>query len=113
MTPDGLSAERAAQNQSLFRAVNEEIRALAGRLGAELAPAGFVCECADLGCRTRISLAADEYEQLRRTPTRFAVMPEGTHVFTEFERLVQTHERYWIVEKAGAAAAVAVALDRR
>ena len=37
-------------------------------------------------------------------PTHFAVVPDERHVFADVERVVERHDRYWVVEKSGAAA---------
>jgi hypothetical protein len=65
--------QRLAENEILFRKVNEQIA------GADTYPTGeqiaFMCECADLTCTQVIRLTVQEYEQLRSNPTRFAVLP--------------------------------------
>jgi hypothetical protein len=87
-----------AQNQAIFRIVNERITAWPER---QAAPAAeklmFYCECADTDCFERVYLTAREYEAIRADSTRFAVM-EG-HVFPEAERVVAEPDGYQVVEK--------------
>jgi hypothetical protein len=73
----------------------------------------WTCECAGLDCLERIELTAAEYERIRRHPARFAVAPADHHVFHDVERVVETHERYWVVEKVRVGADVATELAPR
>ena len=112
---DGHREKRAARNQSLFREVNERVLDLSeARNGqAELTLIHWLCECADQACVERIALSLREYETLRETPTRFAIAPSSDHFDSDVERVVKSHERYWVVEKQGLAASVAEELDPR
>lgn len=104
--------ERAAKNQALFRDINERLAELGA--GEEPAPWGsWNCECADLTCLEQIELTFEEYERLRSEPKWFAVMADERHVVPEVEVVVETNDRYWIVEKIGDAGQTAVALDPR
>jgi hypothetical protein len=61
-----------------------------------------------------VPLTLEEYEYVRRAPTRFLVKPG--HVYSEIERVVETDGsglRFEVVEKKGEAGAVAVRLDPR
>jgi hypothetical protein len=100
----------AAKNQALFREINERLREL--KSGAE-EHAGFTCECADVVCLQTIDLTLVEYEAVRSSPTRFAVVADERHVVPEAERVVERTDRYWVVEKIDAAAKLATALKRR
>ena len=71
--------------------------------------AEYLCECASTACLERIVLRFGEYDTIRETLTYFAVAPNYQHVVPEVERIVGKTDRYWIVEKIGAAAALAVA----
>jgi hypothetical protein len=112
MSPD-TSARRIAENQALFRVVNERIEELHDAFALDLPLSEYVCECADVACCAHILLSTPEYERLRGSSTHFAVTPEAAHVFPEYERVVETYERYWVVEKGGVAAGVAARLDSR
>jgi hypothetical protein len=105
------SALRVGQNQSLFRAVNEQIASTNVRFGVVSEQVEFVCECAAEDCAERVTLTLAQYEKLRRVPTRFIVKPG--HVYLEFERVVEEMNGYAVVEKLGEAAAEARILDRR
>ena len=105
------SALRVAQNQSLFRAVNEEIESTNERFGIGSEQVEFVCECATEHCTERITLTLAQYEELRRDSTHFIVKPG--HVYPEFERVVEEVNGYVVVEKTGQAAAEARRLDKR
>jgi hypothetical protein len=103
---------RAAQNQSLFREVNETIQTLSA--AGHSAFYEFACECADSQCVERIFLTIKEYEHIRRIPTHFLVRPG--HVYPELERVVETdgdESRYQVVEKFGEAGELAATLDPR
>ena len=94
----------------LLREINDRVRELNGLL-EELSPYGsWICECAHTDCLERIDMTLGEYETLRKAPNRFAVMPNERHVVPEVERVVEKTERYWVVEKVGAAANVATEL---
>ena len=102
---------RAAESQSLFRGINEQIQDL-GECSANLNEvAEWVCECADTGCTNRMLLTTYEYEALRRDGTRFAVAPG--HEVPDVEVTVDATERYAIVRMIGAAADRARGLDPR
>jgi hypothetical protein len=98
---------KGAHNQALIRAVNERIEAIA----EDAANPEFLCECADSECVETIQLSIGEYETIRRSPVRFPVKPG--HDYPEFERVVEEHEGYVVVEKFGEAAEIVRTLDSR
>jgi hypothetical protein len=93
--------ERAAQNEVLFRSVNEQIE----KLGRESAQehVRFVCECSNGACTEQIQLTISEYEEVRSDGRWFAIVPG--HVTERIEHVVRTTDRYLIVEKDTPAAA--------
>jgi hypothetical protein len=101
--------ERAARNEALFRAVNEEIRDVDRRFGVRAS--SFVCECADDKCILRLSVPADVYTAARASSTRFLVAPG--HEDPSLERVVERHNGFFVVEKFGTAGEVAERLDTR
>ena len=101
-------AERAARNQSLFREVNERLEEVMSELKMFHE---FVCECADTQCAETLSLTHDEYQSIRNGPIRFAVAPG--HGLPEVESVVETTDRYAVVEKYGSAADAAARYHRR
>src|SRR5215213_8942046 len=104
---------RAAQNQALFREVNERIESLNGPFTAEAPISDLVCECADGACTERIGVTATEYERVRGDGSRFLVAPADSHYFADVERVVERHERFWVVEKFEHAGRVASSLHPR
>jgi hypothetical protein len=109
MTDESLQERRrrAALNQSQFRRLNESIN----QLHATSAFTEYECECTQKTCEARVSLSADEYEEVRGDPTHFVVATG--HVLLDAERVVRETPRYQVVEKLGIAAEVAVKLDPR
>jgi hypothetical protein len=91
-------ATRIANEQAMFRVVNERVTAWPERHEAPAAERlMFYCECADPSCFDRVFLTADEYEAIRADSTRFAVVTG--HVFPEAERVVAERDGYQVVEK--------------
>ena len=100
------------ENEALFRDVNETVASAASTATATITePIKFLCECAGETCAESVSLSRDEYEQVRAAAERFLVAPG--HVEAEVERIVEQHERHWVVEKLGEAAEVAEETDPR
>jgi hypothetical protein len=106
-----LRAERYAENEALFREVNERIRELSEPWTSNGDRVEFTCECANLGCAERIAVLLKEYEEVRSYPDRFLVAPG--HLDLEVEDIVTEHDGFWVVEKRGHAGATAAELDPR
>lgn len=104
-------ADRAAQNEAVFRRVNERLEEINEAFQAVTDNAEFVCECATIKCAERVQMTLSKYEALRRDPTHFIVKPD--HVLPEEERVVERHEQYVVVEKYGRAGQRARQLDPR
>ena len=101
-------AQRAAQNESLFRRVNERVEALS----RDVDTLTLVCECADPSCVQRLrGISTSEYEAVRAHPDRFFVA--RTHELGEFETVVGERPGYLIVRKVGEAGDVAIEQDPR
>jgi uncharacterized protein HemX len=98
--------DRAAQNEVLFRSVNEQIEKL-GR-ESDQRHVQFVCECSNGTCAEQIQLTLSEYEEVRSDGRWFAIVPG--HLTDQIEHVVQTADRYLIVEK-DTPAAVEIAED--
>lgn len=93
---------RSAQNEALYREVNERISELMESF--RVAPGelvGFLCECDGVACEATLSLSLEEYREVRADARYFAVVPE--HVDPTIERVVRETDRYAIVEKEGEA----------
>ncbi|HEU5476281.1 MAG TPA: hypothetical protein VFU64_00435 [Gaiellaceae bacterium] len=106
----GLSAERAAENESIFRDANERVEGRLGELTLEEGRSPFLCECEDLHCREMVRLTLGEYESVRSQPNHF-VVADG-HPFTN-GRVIRETKRFQVVEKMGRAGEVAEELDPR
>jgi hypothetical protein len=101
---------RLAQNQTLFRSVNERVDKVVQNFAAD-GRLGFVCECADRDCGSHIDLSHEEYDAVRQHPTHFLVLHD--HVYPEVEVVVDERDRYVVVEMFGAGGRVATATDPR
>ena len=101
---------RLAQNEALFREVNERVETLADRLGPDV-PYEFLCECANADCTFRISLPRSVYESIRADPQQFVVLP--LHYTPEVEDLVIEEGTHWVVRKTGEAGDYVEQLDPR
>jgi hypothetical protein len=104
-------ADRAAQNEAVFRRVNERLEEVNEGFQLISDNAQFVCECASIECSDRIEMTLPKYEAMRRVPTHFIVKPD--HVLPEEERVVEQHTQYVVVEKFGRAGERARQLDPR
>ena len=102
--------ERLAQNEVIFRTVNESIQQQAMRFGG-LDAYQFVCECASSGCFERISLTLDQYERIRGEGSTFVVTPG--HEYDEIELVIEKQLAYSVVRKDGAAGIIAEFTDPR
>jgi hypothetical protein len=95
---------RQAQNESLFREVNERIAELGEKAEASL-PDGmvdFLCECgAEGGCGQRVRVPLDAYERVRSQDDRFVVRPG--HETPALEHVVERTNTYVVVDKIRAA----------
>ena len=100
---------RLAQNEAVFRDVNENIKTVVSDLPGRAGSYEFVCECADATCTTRITLTLSEYEQIRSSPVRFVVAPG--HDVAAVEVVVAEHDGHAVVEKQGVAGAIAAAFE--
>jgi hypothetical protein len=102
--------QRLAQNEALFREVNERVDAIAHKLGPDV-PYEFLCECANADCTFRVTLPTATYEAVRSDPTQFVLLP--LHFTPEIEEVIVQEDTYWIVRKTGEAAEYVARLDPR
>lgn len=103
--------EARAHNEALFRRINEEISAEYGRSASGLDTRLYLCECSDSECAESVELRTEEYERVRSHPTWFVLKPgHGDH---DIERIVQTDDRFVIVDKIDEAGIVAEDTDPR
>jgi len=103
-----LREKRLAENEALFREVNERVQEAAARGSGAY---DYFCECANVDCTFRITLAREEYEAVRADSKQFVVLPD--HYTPEIENLVAQNETHWIVRKEGDAGEYVEQLDPR
>jgi hypothetical protein len=102
--------DRIAQNETLFREVNERIEAGQWPTGRG-DPVAFRCECGSLRCGMMVQLTLDEYERVRAHSTHFVVV--RGHEIPEVETVVERASTFVVVEKVGEAAEAAEETDPR
>jgi hypothetical protein len=83
-------ADRIAQTERFFRAVNEEIAANDGH-GTTL----FLCECGNPACREGLQLTAMALRHLHAENGLFVVLPG--HEIVDLETVVDRHDGYLVV----------------
>jgi hypothetical protein len=89
-------AQRVAKNETLFREVNERIKDVNVEFAADQ-PADFLCECGSKDCTEPVGLSLSEYEEVRRDPTHFFIVPG--HELPNVERVLSQNARFAVVEK--------------
>lgn len=99
---------RVARSEALFREVNERIADISLRHGIGNG-LEFLCECGRRDCLEALSLTREEYKRVRAHSDRFIVALE--HDFPELEEVVERHDGYFVVRKAGEAEEIADASD--
>ena len=105
-------AERVGRNDAIFRAANGGIRTAAGDHGlTEAVP--FICECADAKCTEVVRMELADYERVRAEPTHFINAPGHHGVAVPHARVIDSRDKYDVVEKVGEAARTAAELDTR
>jgi len=107
----GLSAERIARNDAIFRQANEAIRAAAEGGDFDAEPVPFICECADPACQEIIQLTLEQYAEIRSDPRLFLNVPGHQAAAQGWARVVETHDGYVVVEKIGPAGELSERLD--
>jgi hypothetical protein len=92
---DEVAKVRLAQNEAVFRSINEQVLALEERFESQ--EVGFLCECANAACSKTVFLRLDEYQRIHEDHRRFFVVPG--HERPEPETTVERHPTYLVVEK--------------
>ena len=107
MTPElTATIERAVENETVFRRLNDTIEATAAGTPGAL-EATFVCECRDSTCRATIRLPLGRYAWIRSHPTYFVVAAGHEDESEDQCRIVEYYLAHSIVENLGYAAALA------
>ncbi|HEY7967004.1 MAG TPA: hypothetical protein VID68_08250 [Solirubrobacteraceae bacterium] len=101
---------RIAQNEALFRDVNESI-ARGHWPGEPEQPLALRCECGNLNCNMLVEVSGAEYEQIRSDPRRFVLVPG--HEIATVETVIERGADHVVVEKVGEAGKVARKTDPR
>jgi hypothetical protein len=104
--PNAASKDRIARNEAIFRAVNERVAEIQDTASRHT---DFLCECGNLDCTEIISLADEEYREVRASATTFAVVPG--HVLPDVETVIEKNDRFYVVQKHREEAAIAEATD--
>ncbi len=103
---------RIAQNEVVFREVNERLRELGESFSLVSELAEFVCECGNTACTERVQMPLSDYEHIRSDPKWFLVV-KG-HEMPDYERVLSENDFYVIVEKLpGGPAGIAIRDDPR
>ena len=102
---------RLAQNETLFREVNERIEDLALSHADEDHVYEFFCECSNADCNLRLSVPLSTYEQAR-TDSAVFIVAIG-HDLPEIEDVVLSGAGFQLVRKRGDAAELAEETDPR
>ena len=92
--------QRQAQNQFIFRSVNQEIKRLSEKLLDARSDLEFVCECYDPACIKRMRMRLAEFTEFDRMENCFIVVPG--HEDAEVEEVMTRHKNYLVVAKVGA-----------
>lgn len=105
---DRSDKERIAQNESIFREINERVEEIGTAVEG---PTEFLCECARTDCTERLVVPLDIYEQVRARSRHFLVVPG--HERLEYERVVDQGDGWLVVTKLGVVGDVAEDEDPR
>jgi hypothetical protein len=104
--------ERVARNEAMYRTVNREMEYAARQLGDQADDElEIICECGRPDCTATLTITIGDYDDVHRQRDRFAVAPG--HENPALEGIVKRTEAYVVVDKYGAAEAVAEAEERR
>lgn len=94
--------QRTLTNAEMFRDANERhVRVLDGFQG-HVDDLEIMCECVVSECEDMITLARGSYDEARKDPRWFLVLPE--HVLAGSDDPVHQYATHWIVEKVGLSA---------
>jgi hypothetical protein len=104
-------AERIGVNEAIFRDVNEKISEFPRGPLDKGKTIDFVCECGEGQCYERLRVSSEDYQEIRSNPLRFMVVPD--HVAEDVERVVGRNSVFWVVEKIGESAPIALESDPR
>jgi hypothetical protein len=95
--------ERIAENEALFRLVNERVADIVAEISDVASSLDVFCECGDGGCMEKMTVPRSAYESVRSNSRRFIVATD--HVAPEIEIVVEERDSFQVVEKVAAEAA--------
>ena len=102
---------RLADNEILFREVNERLHEQANGHGNDGHVYAFFCECSRTDCVERVHHTSAEYELIRADGARFILV--AGHQIDAIEDVVARLDESVVVEKQGVAGERAETLDPR
>ncbi len=88
---------RIAENERVFREVNERLDSLQRAFASVTDRVSLVCECGDGTCVAQVEMTTRDYEELRADPTQFAVV--RGHDVGDLEQVVVSRDGYDVVRK--------------
>jgi hypothetical protein len=103
--------KRLAQNEALFREVNERVQAIAADHGDDDHVYEFYCECSNADCTLHVEATLATYEAVRAHPDRFLIFP--AHALPDIENVLEETDTWWVIEKIGEAGQFVAKLDPR
>lgn len=92
-----MTNRRQEQHMAVMAAVNEVIEELHHSLG--LPDSDFFCECADIGCRERITLTRDEFARLRSESLPIVVAAHA-HRIVFADEVLELHDKVRKLQEA-------------
>jgi hypothetical protein len=106
----GLSAERIARNEAIFRRENDKIREAAERFDVDMR-VPFICECADPSCRKILPLTLQEYRAVRSDARHFINAPGHEAAAQGWGEVGARFDGYVTEEKVAVAGEIAEQLE--
>lgn len=98
----GLSVERIARTDAIFREANEQIGDYAEAYGVQTT-VPFLCECADQHCREILRLTLENYREVREDPRHFINTPGHEASEHGWAEVIARTDGYVTVAKIGRA----------
>jgi hypothetical protein len=95
--PEAERLRRIADNEALFRSVNERVEEINETFASMTHAFDIVCECGNIECVDRISVEPQIYERVRADSASFFVVPG--HELPEAEDVVEHADTYAVVRK--------------
>lgn len=88
---------RVAENEGLYRQVNEQIRDINEGFSTLTGEFSVHCECGTLECTEQMRVPPEVYEQTRSKSDHFIVLPG--HQIDEMEVVIKDHGAFYVIEK--------------